>query len=276
MIQLNYRGKQYSKNLTEQITRETYIGTENDIDSFISSKSIGVYQVGKGKLFNIQKNQQEGQFFTARLEYTKSEDEQGDNGFDQTTGEYGKTSQVLSVRNMSLPIESHPNYRTKWNHYLIAKNGYQTTVPQFYFSAKNTVTNDENYKWVQDLSNIPDGWSIVREGKNTAQPWKPGVESFDFACFVITESRKFNSAQNAGKSIEKKINTIVESPKYGDMGLTENGYDWKIDDCNIAYNGKYWIATTTYTRSGNNRGWDKDLYSGQTNDNGWSMEDFVQ
>ena len=45
-----------------------------------------------------------------------------------------------------------------------------------------------------------------------------------------------------------------------DFGLTPSGYNWKCDSAEISYNGKCWLATLTWTRSGNNKGWDPDIY----------------
>nr|DAD90247.1 MAG TPA: hypothetical protein [Myoviridae sp. ct8ME27] len=33
-----------------------------------------------------------------------------------------------------------------------------------------------------------------------------------------------------------------------------------MDESSISFNGKYWVATSTYTHSGDDSGWDTDIY----------------
>lgn len=73
----------------------------------------------------------------------------------------------------------------------------------------------------------------------------------------MTESAKYRSASAAGQAISKNINKIV-SPD-NTFGLS--GGNWKYDEASVQYDGKNWIATTTYTKSGDNNGWDSDLYT---------------
>lgn len=42
-----------------------------------------------------------------------------------------------------------------------------------------------------------------------ASPTKPGVEYYDLACFVVTESAKYRTASAAGSAVSKNINKIV-------------------------------------------------------------------
>lgn len=78
------------------------------------------------------------------------------------------------------------------------------------------------------------------------------------ACFVITESQRFGSATAAGNAINKNINTIT-SPS-NTFGLSGGGYNFKLDECSVQWDGKSWICTSVYTRSGDNLGWDTDIY----------------
>jgi hypothetical protein len=57
------------------------------------------------------------------------------------------------------------------------------------------------------------------------KPTKQGVEYYDFAVFVVTETAKYNTANSAGNAIEKSINTI-KSPD-NTFGL--NVGNWKHD-----------------------------------------------
>ena len=42
--------------------------------------------------------------------------------------------------------------------------------------------------------------------------------------------------------------------------LASHGGNWKYDEASISFNGKYWVATSVYTRSGDDKGWDVDIY----------------
>lgn len=53
----------------------------------------------------------------------------------------------------------------------------------------------------------------------------------------------------------------VSSPSQGDFGITANfGGNWLCEGGSVSYDGKYWIATCTYTHSPSKNGWDEDLY----------------
>ena len=41
-------------------------------------------------------------------------------------------------------------------------------------------------------------------------------------------------------------------------GIT--GGDWKCDDVSVQWHEKYWLATLNWTRSGDDKGWNKRLY----------------
>lgn len=84
-----------------------------------------------------------------------------------------------------------------------------------------------------------------------------GVEYYDFAVFVVTETAKYRTASAAGSAVSKNINRITSPSE--DFGIS--GGDWKLDEVTVQYNGKNWLATSTYTRSGDSQGWDTDIYS---------------
>lgn len=171
----------------------------------------------------------------------------------------GSKSAQLSVRNIQMPLEHHANYLAKWNHYLFGKGA--SGLPGFYENAKEAVvpSNEvETYMWAKTRGEVPAGKDDNGQyWVELAAPTKPGVDYYDLACFVITESAKYTSASKAGSAVSKSINRI-KSPGE-DFGI--NGGNWKLDEANVSYDGKYWIGTNVYTRSGDDQGWDEDLYS---------------
>ena len=82
------------------------------------------------------------------------------------------------------------------------------------------------------------------------------MEYYDLACFVVSETAKYQSSTAAGNAISKNINTIT-SPS-NTFGIS--GGNWKLDEATIQYSGKDWYATMVYTHSVDNVGWDSDLY----------------
>ena len=87
-------------------------------------------------------------------------------------------------------------------------------------------------------------------------PQNLGVEYYDLACFVVSETARYSSARSAGNAISRNINTITTPSET--FGIT--GGNWKLDEATIQFNGKHWYATMVYTRSGDDEGWDLDLY----------------
>lgn len=253
-IQMKYQGFESSRNKGERLFKQTFIGSESLIDQKINTLVYGSFHENKGYLTKWRKTQDDGIFYQLEIQYTISYDNDP-SSLDDT--QYGKKSASLSVRNIQMPLQHLPNYLTNWNYYLI---GLTDSVPEWWETAKDFIISPEdrkNYMWIKSLAELPlqpneeqKYWQIIKK------PTKPGVQYYDLACFVVTETSKHNSANSAANSISKKINTITSPDE--DFGIT--GGNWKLDQCSIAYSGEYWLATKVYTRSGDDNGWDTDLY----------------
>ena len=70
------------------------------------------------------------------------------------------------------------------------------------------------------------------------------------------DTAKFRSAKQAGQMVANALNRIG-SPN-NNFGIS--GGNWKCDDATVSWDGKRWLATLTWTRSGDESGWDTDLY----------------
>lgn len=255
---LKYQGQSFSRSRTEKSFIETWQGPENLIDEKIKTLSIGTFNADKGYLNSMEKTQDDGIYYSLQLEYVTNYDVD-DSTLDDTA--FGKKSAQLSVRNIQMPLEAHENYLTNWNYYLIGLQG--SSVPAWWATAKDTlITNDDDlkkYKWVKSISEIPTQkdqqsgkkWKILKK------PKKLGYQYYDLACFVVTETSKHKSANFAANAIEKNINQITKPNN--DFGIS--GGNWKLDQCSISYTGGYWLATKTYTRSGDEKGWDTQIYN---------------
>lgn len=250
-LQYAYQGKQISRNKNQANYKETLYGSLTQIDTYIAGLQIGTRDATKGYLRSWTKTQKQANIWQVEVEYSISYDFDFTDEAETVTG---KKSAQLSVRNIQMPLESHPNYRTIWNHYLISNNGM---APTWVFDKTDILLSaDEakNYRWIKSLGELPlpDGtsdqiWQVA------ADMQKKGVEYYDMALFVVTISAKYNSASAAGNSIGKNINKIT-SPSQ-DFGL---GGQWKYDQASVSYDGKSWIATSVYTRAADQ--WDPQIY----------------
>ena len=264
-LKVLYQGKEKSKNANEEKYKVTYYGTEQEVDSFISSLQIGI-SYDNGYLSSWNKSNYEGDLYQVACEYTTSYQWGSYSNVGPTV--VGKKSAQLSVRNIQLPLEwlrdhGNQNYVTNWNYYLIGRAESEDTVidtPAWWETATDTIipiADRTNYRWIKSIAELPldpdsDGqyWFIVE------QPTKPGVQFLDYALFVVTESAKYRSANAAGNAISKSINTIT-SPS-NTFGLSDGNF--KLDQASVSFDGSAWIGTCVYTHSGDSEGWDVDLY----------------
>ena len=151
----------------------------------------GYYYDDYGRLDNINFQQADGPFYTATLTYTKTLSA----GVIITTGVDKPTQNSLTVRMLSMPIETHPNYKYIWNHCIARRGSYEdgtydidsyqsmsgVTIDQ----AKEIQNRSSGYlKWLDDPSQLPTETYNVEVAQDTfvtecwsiAQMWsKPGV-----------------------------------------------------------------------------------------------------
>jgi hypothetical protein len=248
----------------------TWQGTFEEITAFQSTLEIGSIDPDLGTLTNISLAQRDGCIWNLTLDYKEvfAVIDSGDKDKEPV-------EQELSATVMSVPIEAHPNYRTCWNHFLVAScnyegDNYTNQLPSWYYTARDpyldpTTKDGQNYRWVKQLSEAPPAtkyiqWGIVKSGNTVCRPTKPGVTSYDKAYFVIKETGFHSKKSHAGWATRDLINTVVDKPLLGDFSLTRPGYNWKVDDIQVAFNGEEWVAVRTYTLSGDSNGWDPDLY----------------
>ena len=232
----------------------SYEGTEAEIDTLLAGHVIGEGSED-GTLAAKSKGQVGGSIWGAELRYEIS----GDGGGSATppSNAWGSKSATLRGSMLSMPLQNHPSYRAKWDHYLAAAPGVAATIPAWWDTATTVLlsgTAEKNYRWISDISDRPTTggaqWQILKA------PTKPGTSSYEVATYSITETAKYKTASAAGSAVAGKLNRIGSpSEKFG---IT--GGNWKCDDASVQYDGKRWLATTTWTRSGDNRGWDAELY----------------
>lgn len=266
-------GSRYVREEISQLeTRLTYQGSYAEILAYKEQFTAGASDIAgeMGILNSVTMTQAEGPIWNLELAYNKTIPE-----IENPDDEDGAPSeQQLSASVISVPIEAHPNYRTCWNHFLVGKceyegENYTNKVPGFYNTATDPyldpMSEGKNYMWVKNLAEAPVAtrylqWQIVKSGNTICRPTKPGVVSFDKALFVIKEIGHHRKKRQAGWAAKQMLNSIVAKPLLGDFNLTAAGYNWKVDNIQIEFSGEFWIASRTYTLSGDNKGWDRDIY----------------
>lgn len=261
-----YQSREKGKNSNEETYKVTWYGKETEVDALIATLTIGSSEAEGCYLASWNKSQYGADLWQIELVYTQSFEWGQYSNVPPTV--VGKKSSQLSAKNLQLPLENLDNYLWNWNHYLIqkAQTKDDTQTPSWWgtlgkdgdgFLEEIPASDADDYKWIHSLSEKPDGkdedgnyWYVIE------MPTKPGVDYYDWAIFVVTESAKYRSASAAGNAIDKSINTIT--PPNNTFGL--NWGDWKLSEANVSWDGKAWIATCVYEHSGDQNGWDADIY----------------
>lgn len=266
---IKFQSRQVERNESGTSRTIIYSGTLEEMQEILNTQAIGSGMGGE-RVVSAAISQESGEIWQCEVRYQNDSINDAIVGPDDTA--YGKQSAQLSCGLLSMPLEAHPKYLACWNYYL-ATSLPENTVPEWWETAKSTVLNDEtrkNYNWVKSIGELPIGvdnngkrWRTIRN------PVKPGIESYDLATYQITESAKYPTPQKAGRMIEGKLNKIATPSQTFGLGgdkvkrLSPDktpAPNWKCDGASISWNGKCWIATLTYTRSGDDQGWDTDLY----------------
>lgn len=269
-LQHGSRSQRSDNNAIE--TNVVWQGVYSEVIAFRDTLVIGSIYTGLGKLSAMSLAQGEGVIWELTLTYSRTRSD-GSSGDDPDEAA-APTEQKLSVRTVSVPIEAHFNYSTNWNHYLIGRciytgTDYTAILPLWWDTATTpylSPTGDgRNYRWVKTLSEVPqptrtEQWGIVSNGTTVCRPQKPGVTNYDKALYVITETGYHETKTQAGWAAATAINSIVASPLLGNFGLGGTGYNWKVDEVSVEFDGERWVASRTYTMSGDSNGWDSDIY----------------
>ena len=233
-------------------TSVVYQGTYAEMQELQAAHPINETEE-EGRLKSSRVYQESPQLWCCELQYEL--DNQGECSRAPETA-YGKKSAQLKGSMLSMPLENHKDYRTCWNHYMAAAPGV-SAIPAWWESAAKTELDDadaQKYRWVKSPGECPNDkkgmWRTVKD------PAMPGVESYDMATYSITESARFGSARAAGRMVANQLNRIGAPNET--FGI--EGGNWKCDDASVTWNGKYWLATMTWTRSGDDQGWNRNLY----------------
>ncbi|MBQ7694557.1 MAG: hypothetical protein IJI85_10300 [Clostridia bacterium] len=253
MVTLKYQGQNYEQTTGGKTVTLGYTGTLEEILAFAAEEEVGTYNTEYGVLVNERHWQDGGNIWACEKKY--SQDRNG-NGKEPPNILFGKKSATSRGSVLALPIEACPKYLTNWNHYLFAAPGV-TAIPAWWATEKTAIMSSEDaqkYAWGKSLGDCPvdssGRWHVIKD------PVKPGQTNWDVATYSVTETAKFANAKAAGKMQTNTLNKIgFPSETFGN-----SGGNWKCDDCTVQWQGDAWYATLTWTKSGDNNGWDTDLY----------------
>lgn len=291
-IQIKYKSREVDKTHSQLKTSVTYQGSKELCEQFMEANPPGTVNAEFGTVEKLKLMQDEGPFWNVQVAYTINTSTSIHIGGHNTNGpEYS----TLSMSALSMPIESHKNYKCKWNNNIFSTKTWSQMTTSERNAAQNIVdTAGRNaqgeiddkiagtsreynggsdftnafFAWGKSVSdcpslNVPEGdppqsWFVI--GKMT----KPGVDSFTYPCYTITEQSRNLNRDKAGWNLSK-VAGHISAPQYGDFGLSKKFPDsnWLCEGGEISYDGsRYWITTRHYTMSPDTKygGWDPLIY----------------
>ena len=260
MPRVKFQSREVERSEAATVYAITYFGSKSEMDALAAEHYIGESggtEYGNARISAINVRQASPDNWECEFRYEAN----ADGVFVQAPERgYGVKLTTLHGAVLSRPLECHPDYLAKWNHYLFAAPGVTPDSGDWLWhdTATDALIDAEDvrkFAWGKSLSDCPtnpDGtrWTAV------AEPTKKGIDSYDIATYTITETIRCASRSTAGSQIAGKLNKIG-SPGTT-LGIT--GGNWKCDDAEVSWNGRCWIARLTWTRSGDDDGWDTDLY----------------
>ena len=254
-----------------------------------------------GNLESMRLIPDEGPFWNLELVYTTEINWLGQSTSKGST--YGKTTSELNCRMMSRDLYTHPKYRKRWNLNLYATEenllnkisssaaaeirGKWTTAGRHWSSSTQEYVMQDGLSayfwkgidaeypamldgnclaWGTSLNDLPD----VSEAAAFKSGWfeiipmeKPGVVYYECPVYELTEVAKAASKSKTAWNVSKKLGKISE-PSEGDFGVKKTlGGNWLCEGASTRFDGKYWLTTFTFLHSGDEHGWDTDLYSSE-------------
>ena len=252
MINEKFHSLKVSRDTKGTATTRVYHGSRAEMETLAAEHRIDETD-DPGRLKGISLRPSDGTVWECEFKYEAPD---GWKDIVVPPRDWGKRSCRLRGATLSLPLESHPGYRTRWKYFLCAAPG-TGSLPEWYREAADTLVplaDAEKYCWCRTISEVPcdanGRWKIL------AAPAKPGVDSYDAAVYSIIETARFRSAAQAGQMVSGTLNRIG-SPA-NNFGIT--GGNWKCDDAEVSWHDDCWVARLTWTRSAENSGWDSDIY----------------
>lgn len=269
-LQVKYQSRQIEAGTSDIKSYITYQGSYELCSKAMKELQIGQVDSEFGALENIRMSQAEGPFWNIELVYTIETGGGADHHIGGSSN--GPERTEINCTMISMPLESKKSYRKNWNYNLYiasTKLGPETDqwgnvikyVPAWWKTATfedDHVEKETDYAWGKtrgELPPPPDGAQWIKLKNMTM----PGVESYDFPTYSLTESTEYRSKSKAAWMLRHKAQRIAH-PLNGDLGLTAKfGGNWLCIGGSVAFNGKKWVVSLSYQYSPD--GWNEKLYS---------------
>ena len=154
----------------------------------------------------------------------------------------------MSTEDMDVPLEQHKDYRTCWNHVLLAKTGLNA-VPEWWGEATDTVIDGDDYKWGKPGETSKEGWHVVKAET------MPGIESWRSGAVTVTVTKTCRSREGFDREAKKQDYTIGKPGKT--FGVTGK---WLRGGSSIRREGRRWVMTVAYI---NCKRYQEELYEAE-------------
>lgn len=192
-------------------------------------------------------------FATARLVFTETPtvSSAGSGG---GSHEDGDTEYNFITSTTEIPLETHPQYRTFWNHELTAIKGV-TAIPAWAYTATDTiipVADMFTYQWIALGERPPEGWFSIMA---PPEEWR-GVLGKLYPQPVLVVTKYYRDRANAVARLTAV--GMLKSPPWSGPYESKAKY-WLVTNSTVSTSGRYWVHVEEYTYA--DTGWNKTLYS---------------
>ena len=153
-MNIKYQSIQGERSESGRSDTVTYYGTREEMTALMEEQQISPASSGR-KVVSAAVSQSDGDLWQCEIRYQNT---LGNLNVAAPDDSYGKKSAQLSCGMLSMPLESHPDYRANWNYYLGARDDV-LQIPAWWKDAKNLPSN-----FVDD---------VIKEGNS-------GTNSFEF------------------------------------------------------------------------------------------------
>ena len=172
-----------------------------------------------------------GEFYHVELQFKDPQGGGGNAPSGPVMEEWDYDSQDYDV-----PVENHPNYRTKWNHKIIAIKG--TTIAYSGWAdatdTKISSPDSDKYKWQKPDETVPPGWDVW------CAETEKGVESYRSGHTTVNWMKRCTDLKKLIASAQKDRTIVTPEKTFGRDG------EWLRGSSKLKKEGRYWVMTVPF------------------------------
>lgn len=250
-LQVKYKSREKTADSRGVETKVVYQGSKSLCEEAMDSQfMVNVIDAQLGSIEQVRLTQDEGPFWNLEVTYMIEspglDSHLGGNG-EAPGSSNGPSYSELTCRTISRDVSEHQNYRKNWNYslwctnpYVVSGNVHFPTNVWNNATAKNDLIMGTSYAYPGNVE-VPSSYYYFAWGQSVgdlpalkgdyvwhecAKPTKPGVNSFTWPVYEMTEKSKHTSKEKAGWAVSKRAGRVVK-PAKNDFGITEKfGGDW--------------------------------------------------